>query len=171
MDKKIKICISTLLILMISFLLYVLYSKVKFDESTVFVEYRVSYGGLRNPNAPSNGYNIRVNSNKGKLSNIGSSHYENIIDISKDKILNLKNLINTYDLERLEKEVRLSSEKSVLDGSSDYITIYTEKGKYEIGGYMPNNKDFDKIKNKIFEIIGKEQINSYDDWLSDENKK
>ena len=64
--------------------------------------------------------------------------------------------------------VDISSEGS--DGYGEDITVYTKSDKYTVGGYLPSNRDFEKLSNLINEItaqnrgefIGTQQIKMND---------
>ena len=98
-----------------------------------------------------------------KLSNSYNSYTETFnIDQSK------YNELNDFVKENLSLfEEKPKEAKDVLDGSYSSIRIKLKNGQAkEIGGYMIKNQNFDKIKNKIYEIIDYKKLNQYKDNIA-----
>ena len=98
-----------------------------------------------------------------KLSNSYNSYTETF-NIDQSKYNELHDLIkeNLSLFEEKPKEA-----KDVLDGSYSSIRIKLKNGQAkEIGGYMIKNQIFDKIKNKIYEIIDYKKLNQYKDNIA-----
>ena len=98
-----------------------------------------------------------------KISNSYNSYTETF-NIDQSKYNELHDLIKE-NLSLFEEKPK--EDKDVLDGSYSSIRIKLKNGQSkEIGGYMIKNQNFDKIKNKIYEIIDYKKLNQYKDNIA-----
>ena len=160
MKKSLSVPVFIIMIILLGVVWYFVYNKNLFDENKVFVEYYYYSGGMVELANPNYIFYIKITPNKAKLTNSDSS-YSKVIDINNEKITELKELINSYDLAKLENDIKLSDKGQAVDGGECHITIYLGDKKYKLGGYEINNTDFNIIKDKIVGIVGENQIKDF----------
>ncbi len=130
------------------------------NKNYEIVEIIYSYGGGFGTMADTADRTITFTPNgKVKLSNSFNSYTETL-NIDKSKYAELKDFITKY-ISLFDEEPEENT--GVLDGGHSSIKLKLENGQSkEIGGYMITNKNYDKIKDKIYEIVGTEKIRQYD---------
>ena len=95
---------------------------------------------------------------KVKLSNSYNSYTETV-NIGQSKYDELKDFVTNYISLFDEKP---EEEKGVLDGGHSSIQVKFKNGKSKkIGGYMIKNKNYDKVENKIREIVDNNRLSQY----------
>jgi len=82
------------------------------------------------------------------------------VQLTDDEIEEIKETIEENQFLKLDTDI---SDQRVLDGSSHYITVYTENESKEVGGYSPDDDNFDAIYSKVKGLVRDE----YNEWLDD----
>ena len=156
-----KILLAILLIIVLVIVGLFLYNKLNHinitNEDIVKIEY--SYGG---------GYGTEIYTATKTITftNDGKVLLTNSYDLSKkeldigvDKYNELVQYVN--DRNAVFKE-KIFESKNVMDGGSSHISITLKDGTtYKVGGYMVSNKKYKEIKEKINELIDRNELNEY----------
>lgn len=82
------------------------------------------------------------------------------VQLTDAEIESLKETIEENHFLKLDTDI---SDQSVLDGPSLSITVYTEDESKEVGGYSPNDENFDAIYSKVMGLVREE----YKEWLAE----
>lgn len=82
------------------------------------------------------------------------------ISFDKAKFSELVELINK-NFSKIKEDA--STKMDVMDGSDSFITVKNLKTKkeYTVGGYMPDDKNFLEIRDKIYEVIDSDAIHEF----------
>lgn len=162
MNKKVLpiIFVSVAVIIVASILITSSRKNKKYDDYEI-IEISYIYGGGFGTIADTSDKTITFTSEgKVKLSNNFNSYTETF-NINQGKYNELYDFI-IDNLSLFDEEPR--EDKEILDGSTSSIQIKLKDGQIkEIGGYMIENKKFQKIKNKILDTIGHKKLKQYED--------
>ena len=158
--KMIPIIIAFIIIISATILIVSLIKKNNYKHYEI-IEISYSYGDGFGTIIDTSDKTITFTPNgKVKLSNSYNSYTETF-NISQSKYNELNDFI-TDNLSLFDEKPK--EDNSVLDGSNSSIQIKLKNGQTKkIGGYMIKNKKFNKIENKIYEIIDLKRIKQYED--------
>lgn len=126
------------------------------NDSNIEISYESSGGfGTMSDTAP---VTVTINGKKAVI------RYENKIkkeiSFDKAKFSELVELINK-NFSKIKEDA--STKMDVMDGSDSFITVKNLKTKkeYTVGGYMPDDKNFLEIRDKIYEVIDSDAIHEF----------
>ncbi len=153
-----------LVIIIVATILIILSMKNKNYKNYEIIEISYSYGGGFGTVIDTSEKTINFTPDGSvKLSN-GYNSYTETFNISQSKYSKLNDLLKD-NLSLFDEEPK--EDDGVLDGYSSHIQVKLKNGQIkEIGGYMIQNKNYNKIKNKIYEIIDYERLNQYENNIT-----
>ena len=165
MKKSTTITIAIFLLLFLLIFIFIILPKKKTDKDIIPEQFTIyyTYGGgfgtkgetiIKEVEINSNGHiTMRIN----KEENVKPLEY----DIKEEKVKELYEYLIENGFEKLKED---QSDNTVMDGSTDYIEIKSNKVNKKVGGYASfTNEKFNKMLRKTRETISNEKMIEFDE--------
>ncbi len=155
MKKRLFICLSSIFVIGIIFVLNNILLIHKFDNKIEVIRYSMGNGSSQNIKDMS--IIIEFTNNKVSFSN---SYNEDIKEykISKSKYKKLITCIEKNSILFSKKDI---SNSKCIKSTNKFLTVSVKGKIYQVGGKCVDNKTFNKIVNKIFNTIDQDTYNNY----------
>ena len=165
-NKPLSIVIFVIIVIIAGIsLILINNNKEKTKEEIVEISY--TYGGGFGTIIDTANKTITISQNGEVVLSNSYNSYKETLNIEQSKY----NELSDYISDRITLfDEKANENSSVLDGSSSKISIKLKNDEVKvIGGYMIQNKKFNEIEKKIFEVIDKEALNQYEKNIETNN--